>query len=330
MGYFSATSDRLTALAPGESFTSKDVSNIYTSTSDANWLQYNSTVNGNTTYTNNTGSTIYYTKAPLQKSSSSYTVGGGDIIRTISRAKTLENNTQDGLATDFSVYNNNGYRFNAQLYALDQADSADTLSCPRVTTMHDTPATIQLVTEKYFPTDWDEAEYTIMGNNVPVFTGSVPNLDEEQQLGISLDVTPIVDSDNYTIHVLMRPLLRKFTGWDDYSYNVPVKLNDNSPAVNIPNTMIMPRIEERTVDTQATCSDNGTIVLGGMIRDEVTVVDDQYPVLGDLPLVGRFFQSKGRTSSKYNLLIFLSCRLVNPDGSPLRERESRGLPPFKY
>ena len=128
----------------------------------------------------------------------------------------------------------------------------------------------------------------------------------------------------------MRPLLRKFTGWDDYSYNVPVKLNDNSPAVNIPNTMIMPRIEERTVDTQATCSDNGTIVLGGMIRDEVTVVDDQYPVLGDLPLVGRFFQSKGRTSSKYNLLIFLSCRLVNPDGSPLRERESRGLPPFKY
>ena len=330
VGYFSATSDRLTALAPGESFTSKDVSNIYTSTSDANWLQYNSTVNGNTTYTNNTGSTIYYTKAPLQKSSSSYTVGGGDIIRTISSAKTLESNTQDGLATDFSVYNNNGYRFNAQLYALDQADSADTLSCPRVTTMHDTPATIQLVTEKYFPTDWDESEYTIMGNNVPVFTGSVPDLDEEQQLGISLDVTPIVDSDNYTIHVLMRPLLRKFTGWDDYSYNVPVKLNDNSPAVNIPNTMIMPRIEERTVDTQATCSDNGTIVLGGMIRDEVTVVDDQYPVLGDLPLVGRFFQSKGRTSAKYNLLIFLSCRLVNPDGSPLRERESRGLPPFKY
>ena len=126
--------------------------------------------------------------------------------------------------------------------------------------MHDTPATIQLVTEKYFPTDWDESEYTIMGNNVPVFTGSVPNLDEEQQLGISLDVTPIVDSDNYTIHVLMRHKLRKFTGWDDYSYNVPVKLNDNSPAVNIPNTMIMPRIEERTVDTQATCSDNGTIV----------------------------------------------------------------------
>ena len=100
--------------------------------------------------------------------------------------------------------------------------------------------------------------------------------------------------------------------------------------MNIPNTMIMPRFEQRTVDTSATCSDNGTIVLGGMIRDEVSVVEDKYPVLGDIPLIGRFFQTKGRNSQKYNLLIFLSCRLVRPDGSPLRERENRGLPPFKY
>ena len=101
-------------------------------------------------------------------------------------------------------------------------------------------------------------------------------------------------------------------------------------AQYFPNTMIMPRIEQRTVDASVTCNDKGTIVLGGLIGDEVSMVEDKYPVLGDLPLIGRFFQSKGRSAQKYNLLIFLSCRLVNPDGSPLREREEAGLPPFKY
>ena len=64
--------------------------------------------------------------------------------------------------------------------------------------------------------------------------------------------------------------------------------------------------------------------------EELKLVRDKYPILGDLPLIGRLFQTKGRNAQKYNLLIFLSCRIVNPDGSPLRERENRGLPPFQY
>ena len=327
--YQKADSRKLIALAPGETLTTKDNLNFYANTGDANWLEYSKTVNRLTQYTNTSGATEYYMKAPVQNSSVTYTAGGFDTIRTFSAVGTLESNTDVGKAAEFSIYNSNGYKLDTQLYALDQADAADVLSCPRITTMNETPATIQLVTEEYFPTEWEEAEYTMMGNNVPVFTGSVPELDEETQLGISLDVTPIVE-DNYTVHVLMRPLIRKFTGWDDYSYSVPMTLNDGGPQVNVPNTMLMPRIEQRTVDTQATCDDGGTIVLGGMIRDEVSVLDDQYPILGDLPLIGRLFQSKGRDASKYNLLIFLSCRLVNPDGSPLREREERGLPPFKY
>ncbi|MBE6371522.1 MAG: tetratricopeptide repeat protein [Lentisphaerae bacterium] len=329
--YKYADSNALTAVAEGESFTSDKITNIYAvDSSNTDWVKYLSTQNANQKYTNTNTATVYYAEAPLQASSVSYSVGGTDLVRTYNQARTLETSTDDGKAAEFTVWNRNGYKLNTQIFALDQADSADVLSCPRVTTMHDTTATIQLVTEKYFPNDWDEAEYTIMGNNVPVFTGSVPQLDDETQLGISLEVMPFVSADLDVINVIMRPLIRKFTGWDDYSYTVPMKLNDNSEAVNVPNTMIMPRIEQRTVDTSVSCSDNGTIVLGGMIRDEVSMLEDKYPVLGDLPLIGRFFQSKGRSSQKYNLLIFLSCRLVRPDGSPLREREERGLPPFKY
>ena len=329
--YMYADSNRLTAVAEGESFKSDKITNIYgVDSSNTDWVKYLSTQPADKRYTNDNTATVYYAEAPLQASAVTYTAGGTNLVRTFNQARTLDNSTDDGKAAEFTVWNRNGYKLNTQIFALDQADSADVLSCPRVTTMHDTTATIQLVTEKYFPNDWDEAEYTIMGNNVPVFTGSVPQLDDETQLGISLEVMPFVSADLDVINVIMRPLIRKFTGWDDYSYSVPMKLNDNSEPVNVPNTMIMPRIEQRTVDTSVSCSDNGTIVLGGMIRDEVSMLEDKYPVLGDLPLIGRFFQSKGRSSQKYNLLIFLSCRLVRPDGSPLREREERGLPPFKY
>ena len=60
------------------------------------------------------------------------------------------------------------------------------------------------------------------------------------------------------------------------------------------------------------------------------MVDDQYPILGDIPLVGRLFQSKGRGSDKTSLLIFMTSRLIKPDGSPIRENEERGLPSFPY
>jgi type II secretory pathway component GspD/PulD (secretin) len=329
--YKYADSNSLTPIEAGGTKTFDKITNIYAvDSSNPDWVKYLSTQPADQKYTNTNTGTVYYAEAPLQASSVSYTVGGTNMVRTFTQSRTLDNSTEDGKAAEFTVWNRNGYKLNTQIFALDQADSADVLSCPRVTTMHDTTATIQLVTEKYYPNDWDEAEYTIMGNNVPVFTGSVPQLDDETQLGISLEVMPFVSADLDVINVIMRPLIRKFTGWDDYSYTVPMKLNDNSEPVNVPNTMIMPRIEQRTVDTSVSCSDNGTIVLGGMIRDEVSMLEDKYPVLGDLPLIGRFFQSKGRSSQKYNLLIFLSCRLVRPDGSPLREREERGLPPFKY
>ncbi|MBQ7581227.1 MAG: hypothetical protein IJU25_00230, partial [Lachnospiraceae bacterium] len=328
--YMRMGDSHLTALAPEESATFNKITNLYTVDTNREWVRYNST-QPEGRFTNGGSSTVYYTDAPLQKSAQSYVIGNNEMLRTFSSARTLENTTEDGKAAEFTIWNKNGYKLNAQIFALDQADSADVLSCPRVTTMHDTTATIQLVTEKYFPTDWDEAEYTIMGNNVPVFTGSKPDLGDETQLGISLEVRPFVEQpENEVIHLIMRPLIRKFTGWDDYSYTIPMRLNDNSEPVNVPNTMIMPRIEQRTVDTSVTCNDKGTIVLGGLIRDEVAMVEDKYPFLGDLPLIGRFFQSKGRAAQKYNLLIFLSCRLVNPDGSPLREREDAGLPPFKY
>jgi type II secretory pathway component GspD/PulD (secretin) len=234
-------------------------------------------------------------------------------------------------ALRFYHYNDKNVAFSAIVHALDQSDTADVLSTPRVTTMNGEEATIRMVTEKYYPESWGEATVatatTTGGQTTQVFVPSIPEFGDPTEEGIILRVTPNVDADRYTITLDMNPVIQERVGWTDYSYGVSI--TENNTTNNYTNTIRMAIIEARTVQTSVTIYDGETIILGGIIKDNVDTIDDQYPILGDVPIVGRMFQSKAKSSSKVNLLIFLTCRLVNPDGSPIRERELRGLPAFR-
>jgi general secretion pathway protein D len=57
----------------------------------------------------------------------------------------------------------------------------------------------------------------------------------------------------------------------------------------------------------------------------VKKVEDKVPILGDIPLLGRAFRSKGESSQKRNLLIFVTATLVDPGGAsrpPPRPRDA--------
>ena len=228
---------------------------------------------------------------------------------------------------NWSRMTSSGHKYEANLHALDQADSADTLTCPRVTTMAGEEATLKMVTTKIYPTEWEEASLDD-ADGTSVFTPSTPDVqrDSEGQVdeGIALTVTPqIIDEEKYTLDMEMNPMILDFAGWVDYSYQIVLD------GQEWPNTLKMPIIEVRSVETKVVCYDRATVVLGGIVKDKVSIVDDQYPILGDLPVVGRLFQSKGKGSSKTNLLIFLTATLVRSDGSLLRpEGAGAGIPTF--
>ncbi len=71
--------------------------------------------------------------------------------------------------------------------------------------------------------------------------------------------------------------------------------------------------------------DGQTVVLGGLIREDVQKIEDKVPLLGDIPLLGRLFRSSVDQHLKRNLVIFVSARLINPAGEPVRttRRKSR-------
>lgn len=281
---------------------------------------------------------VYY-KAPLNLTSiygKSVTFGANNTL--VRNAETSTSAfSPSGIVTNDTVMswshsNKRGYDVSAKMHALDQADSTDILSAPRLTTIAGQVAVIKMVTEKYYPDDWDEATLeTVSGEgdneDIPVFQPSLPTFGDATEEGIALMVKPTVE-DNYKISMPMTPTIQEFVGWTDYSYMIP--LGDDDKVRYYPNTLKMPVIEARQVSTTVVSYDGETVVLGGVMRDRIAIVEDQYPILGDLPLIGRLFQSKGRGSEKVSLLIFLNNRLIKPDGSPIRVNQERGIPSFRY
>jgi general secretion pathway protein D len=83
------------------------------------------------------------------------------------------------------------------------------------------------------------------------------------------------------------------------------------------NVINQPVFSVRTVENaQLEIQDGHTMVLGGLIREDISTIEDKVPILGDIPLVGRLFRSKGEQAIKKNLLMFVTVRILRPDGEP--------------
>ena len=65
-----------------------------------------------------------------------------------------------------------------------------------------------------------------------------------------------------------------------------------------------------------------------MVESQSQSTNDKIPFLGDIPLIGRLFQSSSETLKRTNMLIFLSARLMKNDGTPLNSSKPTGMPDF--
>ena len=221
-----------------------------------------------------------------------------------------------------------GAAYSARIFAANKMDSSDTLASPRITTLAGRAAHIEMVREVPFVEEYDEGEMQ-QGNSSSGDTnssyqtyttiGPFPDFEDPTPLGIMMDVTPEVDKARRTIRLQMAPKVTSFLGWTEFTST------DASGNIDL---MRKPILAIREIDTTITIYDGETIVLGGVIDDSSTVLHDKVPILGDLPLVGRLFQSRYTSAEKKNLLIFMTCKLVKPDGTPFypAERIERGLP----
>lgn len=136
-------------------------------------------------------------------------------------------------------------------------------------------------------------------------------LTQPVETGPILDVVPYVLSDGFTINMALIPSLTDFNGYDTPP-NIP-SVTGNLNVVQLPT--ILPDFTVRQVVTTVNVWDNQTVVIGGLISSQLQSTKDKVPVIGDLPFLGRLFQSQSKNSIKKNLMIFVTATIVDPAGN---------------
>ena len=242
-----------------------------------------------------------------------------------------ENNGRLQFDTNDNVINNSGkdtvvfsrsensYDYNLVVNAVNQMNTKDILSSPKVLTDDGKKVTIKMVSERYFAWEWEEGDTessTEGGVTITSVTPPWPEF-EKQELGITMEVTPKVDKENRLIMMDIQPWVTAHVGWTVYQY-----IDENGTETEI----TRPIISERHTSTNVTIYNEETVVVGGMIKDFTQTINDKVPFLGDIPLLGNFFKSKSSTVKKTNLLIFVTARMLKPNGMPYFPSDTVGKP----
>jgi len=156
----------------------------------------------------------------------------------------------------------------------------------------------------------DNAEASILvGQEVPFVTGSVTQNNanpyqtiERKEVGVKLRIKPQINIDNSVRLDIVQEVS---------------SIAESSAASDV-------ITNKREIKTKVMVEDNGLVILGGLISDELSTSNQRVPLLGDIPYLGRLFRSDATRNTKQNLMVFIRPRILR-DGPSLA-----GLSEDKY
>ena len=131
---------------------------------------------------------------------------------------------------------------------------------------------------------------------------------------MTLEVEPIIGPDGYTIDLNLPPQVVEFDGFINYGspINGPTSWAESFRCPHAKRHQSADLLHPQS-HHQRKHLRRSTVVLGGLVREDVQRVQDKVPILGDIPLVGRLFRCKVDSSIKRNLIIFVTARLMDAE-----------------
>ena len=180
--------------------------------------------------------------------------------------------------------------FQAVLQMLKSRADTKIISNPRVTTLDNKEAKIVVATTFSIPT-YERDDST---GKIEV-TGY-----DEKELGITLSVTPQINPEGYIV-VTIEPEVSAFITWDTFT--------SGSGSIQAP------RFSTRKASTQVMVKDGETIVIGGLIKEQITDRIYKIPILGDIPILSLLFKKKEKEVDTTDLLFFITVNIVEADSA---------------
>jgi len=188
------------------------------------------------------------------------------------------------------------------LRALQSRNDVNILSTPQILTSDNQKAEIIVGENRPFPTGQSQ---TSGGNTITTI--------ERRDVGITLRLTPqILESD-----------LVKLDVFQEIS-----TVSGESQSVG--SVVLGPTTNKRSATTSVLVRDGQTSVIGGLMRDNVTMTERKIPLLGDIPVLGWFFKFRSKRIEKTNLLIFLTPTIVKTPHDLARVKNEKSEDMTRY
>jgi general secretion pathway protein D len=180
--------------------------------------------------------------------------------------------------------------FGVVLQALEHSSEVSVLSCPHILTLDHNKASISVGQRIPFPI-----------GSITTQVGAVQSSYSREEVSLRIDLTPHLSDE--------REIRLEIDG--EISDVVPNSASAGGPTTN-----------QRKLKTIVSVRDGETVVLGGLQKENATDSVDKVPLLGDIPILGRLFQTRSKQRGKQDLLIVMTPYVIR-DASDLRRIRER-------
>ena len=197
----------------------------------------------------------------------------------------LSLNTASGLTPGIGFLTADGAR--AVLSFLNTYAETKVISSPRTVTLDNETSVIEVGTQ-----------YPIVNTTAGTANTTGGSQVTYSNLTVRLSVTPRISANNY-VRLMVTPRV--------------VRLGDLVTSVvgGVPNSV--PSFETREINTSVMIPSGNTLVMGGLIQDNVHQQNVKVPILGDIPYLGLLFRNDSKSRTKSNMTVFLTPTIVEDE-----------------
>jgi general secretion pathway protein D len=165
--------------------------------------------------------------------------------------------------------------------AIQTNSNANILATPQILTLDNTEATFETAERIPFPT-------------TTAVQGTVSASVSKENVSLVITIKPQINKISNFVKLDIQAKLADISGRE-----LPAQVRDLAVAT-----------VERNAKTSIVVADKDTVVLGGLMRDNVSEQISKVPILGDIPILGWLFKAKRTQTTKTNLLIFITPNIV--------------------
>jgi general secretion pathway protein D len=231
--------------------------------------------------------------------------------------------------------------FSTLITAISQKNSANVLANPSIILKRGQKGVIEVSQEFKYVKEYSDPQASIRSilspitnstTNIIIATDTVPGpetvigsfpsqISDPVPVGVKMGVKPDVTGDNSRVLLELEPSFIDFEGFINYGTTINSAYTQsyyNKPFTILTNNIQQPVFIRRDLTLPAVeVTDGYTLLLGGLLREDIQKIDEKVPILGDIPIFGRAFQGKTEQSIKKNTLIFVTPRILDVSGQPL-------------